>query len=244
MAALRRLGLLGGMSWESTAIYYRGLNQGVRDRVGGGHSAPLLLWSCDFAEIIALQTAGRWDEAGAILADAARSLKAGGAEAIMICCNTMHEVADAITASTSVPLLHIADAAGGVLATRGVKRPLLLGTRYTMEMSFVSGRLSERYGLEVVIPAPQDRADLQRVIYDELCVGVVSAQSRAWLIDLIERQRLQGADSVILGCTELGLLVKQADLPILVCDTAEAHVAMALDFILADAVKDGAARAA
>ena len=234
MARLRTLGLLGGMSWESTAIYYRALNEGVRDRVGGLHSAPLRMWSCDFAEVAALQTAGQWAEAGAILADAARALEASGAEAIMICCNTMHEVAGAVAEATSVPLIHIADATGIALAAHGVRRPLLLGTRYTMDMAFISGPLATRFDLETTTPDEVDRTALHTLIYDELCQGVLTPVARAWLIALIEKGVANDADSVILGCTELGLLVRQGDVSVPLCDTATAHIVAALDFITAD----------
>lgn len=230
---MRTLGLLGGMSWESTATYYRLLNQGVAQRLGGLHSAPLLLHSVDFAPVAALQSAGDWSGAAQLLADAACGLQRAGAQGLVLATNTMHKVADEIEAASGLPLLHIADATGAALQAAGVQHAALLGTRFTMEDdSIVRARLQRRFGLDISVPQAQDRALLQRVIYDELCRGVVLAASRDAVLALIDRQRAQGAQAVILGCTEIGLLIDAACSPLPVFDTTALHAAAALNWIL------------
>lgn len=229
---MRTLGLLAGMSWESTAIYYRRLNELVRDRRGGLHSAELLMRSVDFAPIAALQAANDWGRLTAMMVDAARRLEAGGAEAVMICSNTMHRMADAVAAAIEVPLLHIGDATAVAIKAAGSVRPLLLGTRFTMEGDFYRGRLRDRHGLEVLLPDAAARALVNRVIYDELCVGVVSDASRAAYLEIVERAIADGADGVIFGCTEVGLLIGGCDLGVPCFDTAELHCAAGVDFML------------
>ncbi|MER6299294.1 aspartate/glutamate racemase family protein [Kitasatospora sp. NPDC001539] len=229
---MRTLGLIGGMSWESTAEYYRLLNELTRDRLGGLHSARLVLHSVDFAEIERLQTAGRWEEAGSVLARAARSLEAAGADLLLICTNTMHKVADQVAAAVSVPLLHLADATAQAVRAAGVRRVGLLGTAFTMEQDFYRGRLAS-HGLEVLVPEEDARALVHRVIYEELCVGIVREESRAAYRRVIGDLVAAGAEGVILGCTEIELLVRPEDSPVAVFPTtrlhAEAAVAAALD---------------
>ncbi len=228
----RPLGLLGGMSWESTAEYYRLLNQGVAARLGGLHSAPLLLHSVDFAEIAARQQAGDWAGAGAQLAEAARGLERAGAAALLLCTNTMHHVADTIEAAVSIPLLHIVDPTGEALRGAGIRRAGLLGTRFTMELPFWQARLRERHDVEVLVPEPDDRALVHRVIYEELCRGVVDAESRAAYRAVMARLAARGAEGIILGCTEITLLVSAADTPLPVFDTTALHAAAGVAYLL------------
>jgi aspartate racemase len=232
---MRTLGVLGGMSWESTAVYYRLINQGVSQHLGGLHSAPLLLHSVDFAPLAAQQAAGDWAGAAATLGAAAAGLKRAGAQALVLATNTMHKLAAEIEACGGMPLLHIADATGTALRAAGVQRAALLGTRFTMEdAAIVIDPLAQRHGLQVLVPDDDDRALLHRVIYDELCRGVISNASRAAVVAVIERQRAAGAQAVILGCTEITLLVDQACSPLPVFDTTALHCAAAVDWILAD----------
>lgn len=229
---MRTIGLIGGMSWESTAEYYRLANELVRERLGGLHSARLVLASVDFAEIERLQVAGDWDEAGRRLSDEARRLEAAGADFLVLCTNTMHKVAPAIEAAVSVPLLHLADATAKAVRRAGVVRVGLLGTAFTMEQDFYVGRLRAA-GLDVVIPEAADRELVHRVIFDELCLGVASAESRRAYREVIDRLVASGAEGVILGCTEIELLIGQGDSPVPVfpttCLHVEAAVARALD---------------
>jgi len=231
---MRTLGLIGGMSWESTAIYYRYLNELARDRLGGLHSARLVLWSVDFAEIAELQHAGDWDAAGRILADAARRLEAAGAEVLVLCTNTMHLLSPTLEAAVGIPLLHIADVTGAALAGAGRKRPLLLATRFTMEHAFYRDRLWKRHGQAAMIPDEADRALVHGIIYDELCRGVVRPESHRACLDVIDRLRGQGADSVILGCTEITMLVGQGDLDLPVFDTTRLHAEAAMRFMIGE----------
>ncbi|MBE0546942.1 MAG: aspartate/glutamate racemase family protein [Rubrivivax sp.] len=229
----RTLGILGGMSWESTAVYYRLLNQGVARRLGGLHSASLLLHSVDFAPVAALQAAGEWDRAAQLLATAAAGLRRAGAQALVLATNTMHKVAERIEAASGLPLLHIADATGAALQAGGVQHAALLGTRFTMEdPAIVRTRLAQRFGLHVSVPGDEDRALMHRVIYDELCRGVVSAASRSAVLAIIERQRARGAQAVVLGCTEVGLLIKAEDSPLPVFDTTGLHADAAVRWLL------------
>jgi aspartate racemase len=230
---MRTIGLLGGMSWESSALYYRLANEIVRDRLGGLHSAHCVLYSVDFAGIAAMQRSGSWDAAAAELAEAARGLESAGADMVLLCTNTMHKVADQVQASLRVPLLHIADTTAAAVATAGLGRVGLLGTAFTMEQSFYSDRLAT-HGLEVVVPGPEDRALVHRVIYDELCLGIVSDASRSDYQAVIGRLVGDGAEGVLLACTEIELLIAAGDSPVPVFPTTQLHVAAAVDLALAD----------
>ena len=230
---MRMLGIIGGMSWESTAVYYRLLNQGVALRLGGLHSARLLLHSVDFAPVAALQLAGDWDQASDLLLHAAQGLQRAGAQGLLVATNTMHRVADRLEATTGLPLLHIADATGAALQAAGLQRAALLGTRFTMEDDrIVRARLQQRFGLLVQVPGAEDRTRMHRVIYEELCRGVVNAASRDAVVAMIERQRSEGAQAVILGCTEIGLLIDATCSPLPVFDTTVLHAAAAVDWML------------
>ncbi|MER7579026.1 aspartate/glutamate racemase family protein [Kitasatospora sp. NPDC097691] len=230
---MKTIGLIGGMSWESTAEYYRLINELTRDRLGGLHSARLVLHSVDFADIEHLQTAGRWDEAGEVLAAAARSLEAAGADLLLICTNTMHKVAGHVAAAVSVPLLHLADATADAVRAAGLRRVGLLGTAFTMEQDFYRGRLTSG-GLDVLVPDTGARALVHRVIYEELCVGVVREESRAAYRRVIEDLVAAGAEGIVLGCTEIELLVRQEDSPVPVFPTARLHAEAAVAAALAD----------
>ena len=223
---MKTIGLIGGMSWESTMTYYREINEAVKARLGGLHSAKVLLYSVDFAEIEACQAEGRWEDSGAILLDAARRLEAAGADFLVICTNTMHKVAPQIAAGISIPLLHIADATAEVLRAAGIVRAALLGTKYTMEQRFYRERL-EAAGIEVCVPEAEDRALVNRVIYEELCRGVISEASRRDFARIIGEMAARGAQGVVLGCTEIGLLVSGNDVALPVFDTALIHAQLA-----------------
>ncbi len=234
---MRTLGMLGGMAWPSTAEAYRLLNLEVQRRLGGGHSASLVIWSVDFAEIHALQDAGDWDEAGRVLADAARRLEDAGAEGLLLCTNTMHRVAPAIEAATTIPLLHIADATAAAIRRDGVERVGLLGTAFTMEGEFYRGRLAD-HGLDVLVPEDADRALVHGVIYDELVHGEVRDASRAAYQQVVDRLVERGAEGVIAGCTEIELLLGPDDVDVAWYPTTRIHVLDAVDWILgADAVR-------
>lgn len=223
------IGVLGGMSWESSAEYYRLLNEEVRDRLGGLHSARVLLASVDFADIEALQRTGDWEAAGALLGAAARGLHAGGAELIVLATNTMHRVADAVEAATPLPFLHIADPTGSALVAAGVGRVGLVGTRYTMEGDFYSGRLAESFGLEVIVPEEPERTRVHEIIYGELVLGRCEPASREAYRAAMQRLAERGAEGIVFGCTEIGLLVGPADSPVPVFDTTRLHVTAAVD---------------
>ncbi|MGY2992470.1 aspartate/glutamate racemase family protein [Mesorhizobium sp. URHB0026] len=230
---MKTLGLLGGMSWESTAIYYRLLNEIVRERLGGLHSARLLLWSFDFAEIAERQHDGDWDGAGALLIDAAHKLEAGGAEGLLLCTNTMHRLADQVQAAVSIPLIHIADATAATVRRAGLRRPALLATRFTMEQDFYKGRLADKYGLSPVVPDSAGRDMVHRVIYEELCQGIVTEASKAAYVAEANRlRRDEAADSLIMGCTEITMLIGQEDFDIPVFDTTRIHAEAAVEFAL------------
>jgi aspartate racemase len=238
---MKTLGVLGGMSWESTATYYRLINQGVALRLGGLHSADLRLHSVDFAPVAALQLAGDWDACAAELAAAAAGLRLAGAQALVLATNTMHKVAPQIEAVGGLPLLHIADATGRALQAAGVTHTALLGTRFTMEDDrIVRGRLVQGFGLQVSVPPADDRALLHRVIYEELCRGTINPVSRTALVALIERLRQRGAQAVVLGCTEICLLIDAACSPLPVFDTTALHAAAAVDWMLDDKADDPA----
>jgi aspartate racemase len=226
------IGLIGGLSWESSAQYYRILNETMRERLGPLHSARCLMWSFDFAEIEALQLAERWDDATALMIDAAQRLERGGVDLLLICSNTMHRMADAVAAAVTVPLLHIADPTAERIRAGGLRRVGLLGTAFTMEQDFYKGRLKERFGLDVLVPDPDDRALVHRVIYDELVQGRVEAVSREAYRSVIGRLVECGAEAVILGCTEIMLLVQDKDSPVPLFDTTRIHVEAAAELAL------------
>lgn len=225
---MKTIGLLGGMSWESTQTYYRLINEGVKSRLGGLHSAKLVLYSVDFAEIEALQHQGDWPATARILSGAALSLENAGADFLMIGTNTMHKVAPEIEEAINIPLLHIADATAKVLTQDNIQRVGLLGTRFTMEQAFYRERL-EAAGIEVVTPDAPQRAEVHRVIYEELCQGEIQAASRETYLAVINSLAEQGAQAVILGCTEIGLLIKQTDTPVPLYDTTAIHTAQAVN---------------
>jgi aspartate racemase len=229
---MRQLGILGGMSWESTASYYRLLNQGVRERLGGLHSAPVLLHSVDFAEIAELQRRGDWQVAAALLASAAQGLQGAGATALLLATNTMHKVAPALEAALDIPLLHIVDAVGLTLQRQGVKRAALLGTRFTMQEAFYRQRLVERFAIEVIIPTPTQITEIDRVIFAELCLGQFLAPARDFYLNCLRTLQAQGAEVAILGCTEIGLLLDGLDAPLPLLDSTDVHVAMGLEWML------------
>ena len=224
---MKKIGLLGGMSWESTALYYRLINEETKRRLGGLHSAPIVMVSVDFQELEEMQHAGDWAAIARILAGKAAQVEAAGAELLLICTNTMHLVADEISAAVSIPLLHIADATASVINEAGVKSVGLLGTKFTMEKDFYRGRLMER-GLEVVVPSPADRDVVHRVIYEELCLGRIKDDSRAEYLRIIDDLRQRGAEAVIEGCTEIGLLVKQEHTDVSLFDTTAIHAHQAV----------------
>ena len=228
---MRRIGLIGGMSWESTAEYYRLLNEGVRKRLGGLHSAECLVYSVDFARIEALQVNGEWDEAGAQLAAAARRLEGAGAELLLLCTNTMHIVAEQVQEAVGIPLLHLADVTAAAVTRSRQQTVGLLGTAFTMDQAYYRERLESR-GLKVLVPEPDDRQLVHRVIYNELCVGVVSDSSRRAYLELIDRLVEGGAQGVILGCTEIELLVDQSNTDVALFPTTTLHVEAALDIAL------------
>ena len=230
---MKTLGLIGGMSWESTVPYYRIINERVRERLGGLHSAKLLLHSVDFAGIEALQQRGDWETAGAQLADIARGLRLAGAEGIVLCTNTMHLVAPAVEAAIEIPLLHIADATAARIREAGLVRVALLGTRFTMEQAFYRERI-EAAGIEVMTPDAAQRECVHRVIYDELCLGRIVDASRDEYRAIIAGLVVDGAQGVILGCTEIGLLVGEGDAEVLLFDTARIHAEAAADWALMD----------
>ncbi|MEV6162020.1 aspartate/glutamate racemase family protein [Streptomyces sp. NPDC052052] len=229
---MKRIGLIGGMSWESTAEYYRLLNEFTRDRLGGFHSARCVLYSVDFAEIEELQVQGRWEEAGEILAAAARSVENAGADMVLICTNTMHKVAGQVAAAVAVPLLHLADATADAVRAAGLRKVGLLGTAFTMEQDFYRARL-ETGGLEVCVPNAEDRALVHRVIYDELCLGRVRGESRKEYQRVIGNLVEAGAEGIILGCTEIELLIKAEDSPVPVFPTTRLHAEAAVHAALA-----------
>ncbi|MEO9529905.1 aspartate/glutamate racemase family protein [Roseibium sp.] len=229
---MKTIGLLGGMSWESTAVYYQVLNRMARERLGGLHSAKCLVWSFDFAEIEAAQASGDWDAATGMMVAAARNLERGGADCLVICTNTMHKMADEVQAAISIPLLHIADATAPAILQAGCRAPLLLATAYTMEQDFYKGHLKRAHGIDVRVPATCDRADLHRIIYEELCRGEIRATSRETYLEVVRKEAIKGADGVIFGCTEIGLLVKADDFEVPAFDTTALHAAAALDFAL------------
>jgi aspartate racemase len=230
---MKTIGLIGGMSWESSLEYYRLVNEGVKAKLGGLHSAKCLMVSVDFAEIEVLQREGRWADSAHVMALAAQSLERGGADFVVICTNTMHKVADYMQARIGIPILHIADATAGRVKADGLSRIGLLGTRFTMEEDFYKGRLIAKFGLDVVIPNADERETVHRVIYDELCLGQTLAASRAKFAAVIEHLVESGAQGIILGCTEIGLLVHAQDSRVPLFDTTRIHAQAAVAFALA-----------
>jgi len=229
---MKTIALLGGMSWESTASYYRIINEEIKHRLGGLHSAQIVLYSLDFQEIEGLQHRGRWEEAADILVEGARRIESAGADFLLICTNTMHKVAGRVESGVGIPLLHIADATGQQIRTRGFAKVALLGTRFTMEQAFYRGRLEERFDLEVLVPDEAERGLVHRVIYDELCLGSIRQASRERFVGIIGGLSDRGAEAVILGCTEIALLVDQKDSPIPLLDTTRIHAIGAVDMAL------------
>ena len=229
---MKTIGLIGGMSWESTVPYYRQINETIRKRLGGLHSAKIVLYSVDFHDIERLQHAGDWDAAGSALALAARALEAAGADFLVLCTNTMHKVAPAIEAAVAIPLFHIADPTADEIREAGFSSVGLLGTRFTMEQDFYRERLRERHGLKVLVPPPDDRAVIHRVIYDELCLGKIVPESRSAYRRVMAALEARGAQAIILGCTEISLLVDQADATVPLFDTTAIHACRAAEFAL------------
>ena len=229
---MKTIGILGGMSWESTALYYRLINEGVRDRLGGLHSAAILLDSVDFAPLEELQAQGDWPGIGRILSDKAARLQTAGAEGAVLATNSMHEVARSIEEAIDVPFLHIADATGAVLKRKGLKTVGLLGTRFTMERAFYTGRLEERFGISTIVPEVPERETVHRIIYEELCRGLIVDSSRQAYLDIMDELVSRGAQAVVLGCTEIGLLVREGDTDIPLYDTARIHVEAVVDWML------------
>lgn len=229
---MRTIGLIGGMSWESTAEYYRVINEETRRRRGGLHSAPCVLYSVDFAEVERMQAEGRWDDAAEVLVSAGRALERAGADFAVLCTNTMHKVADRLESDLDIPLLHLADATAAAVLAAGFDRVGLLGTAFTMEQAFYRDRLAS-HGIDVLVPNADDRALVHRVIYDELCLGVVRDDSRAAYRRIIEGLAGAGARGVVLGCTEIELLVTASDSPVPVFPTARLHAVAAVERALA-----------
>lgn len=230
--AMKTIGLLGGMSWESTSGYYRAINQGVRERLGGLHSARIAMYSVDFEPLEQWQHAGDWDAIAAELTGAALSVQAAGAGCLLICTNTMHKVAPQIGQSLDIPLLHIADATAEVLLSQHIRRIGLLGTAFTMEQDFYRGRLTGEYGIEVLTPGPADRQQVHRIIYEELCLGQTDEHSRQVFLRIIDSLAREGAQGVILGCTEIGMLVRQLDTAVPLFDTTAIHAEKAVKWAL------------
>ena len=229
---MKTIGLIGGMSWESTVLYYQSINVQVKARCGGLHSAKILLHSFDFDEIERYQRLGEWGRAGEVLASAGRALAQAGADFLVLCTNTMHKVAPQIEASCPIPLLHIADATAASIKRAGIETVGLLGTQFTMEQDFYVGRLREKHGLNVLVPEPEARAGIHRIIYDELCLGVVEAPSRAFYRQAIADLAGRGAQGIVFGCTEITMLVGQGDSPVTVFDTTQIHAHAAVDLAL------------
>jgi aspartate racemase len=231
---MKTIGMIGGMSWESSIEYYRLINETVREKLGGLHSAKSLMYSFDFAEIETLQRQGRWAEATELMVEVARTLQMAGADLIIICTNTMHLMADEVDKSIEIPLLHIADAAAQAVKEQGLEKVGLLGTRFTMEQEFYRGRLVEKHGLQVLIPDQAGRELVHRVIYDELVLGVIDPASKTRYLEIITDLVSRGAEGIILGCTEIGLLVKERDAPVALFDTTVIHAVAAAEYAIQD----------
>ena len=229
---MKTIGMIGGMSWESSLEYYRIINEAVMEQLGDLHSAKSLMYSVDFAEIEVLQREGRWQEATQAMIDDAQAVEAGGADFLIICTNTMHKMADDVQRSIAIPLLHIADATAEAIQARGLQRVGLLGTRFTMEQDFYRGRLVEKYALDVLVPESADREIVHRVIYDELVLGKIESDSKVEYLRIIAALAQAGAEGIILGCTEIGLLVSQADCSLPLFDTTRIHALAAVKYAL------------
>jgi len=229
---MKTIGMIGGMSWESSIEYYRIINQAVREKLGGLHSAKSIMVSVEFAEIEMLQHQNNWDELAKIMINAARGLERGGADFVIICTNTMHKLYDEVQQAIKIPMLNIADATAQKIKIEGIDRIALLGTRFTMEEDFYKGRLVENYGLEVMTPSPEQMETVHRVIYDELCAGIIKPDSKQRYAAIIQDMVAEGAGGVILGCTEIGLLVQPEDSPVSLFDTTEIHARAAVDYAL------------
>lgn len=228
---MKTIGLIGGLSWESTAYYYRYINQGIQDRLGGLHSAKCLLYSFDFEEVVQLQKAGQWQEAAALLAEAAVKLEAGGCDVILICTNTMHTVAEEVQRAVSIPLLHIIEVTANEVKRQSIRKVGLLGTQYTMEQPFYREHL-EQLGIETIVPEEADRCRVHEIIFGELCRGELKPSSKAEYLRIIEKLLAQGAEGIILGCTEIPLLLQNRDSPVPFFDTTYLHAIAAVDFAL------------
>jgi aspartate racemase len=229
---MKTIGLIGGLSWESSLEYYRLINESVKAKLGGFHSAKILLYSFNFAEIEVLQQQGQWDQATQMVLEAAQSLEQGGADFILICSNTMHKMAEAIAQQRQIPLLHIADATAEKITAQGIKTVGLLGTRFTMGQEFYRGRLTEKYGLTVLIPEVGDRDTIHQVIYEELCLGTINPDSKQRYQEIIKTLVAAGAEAIILGCTEIMLLIQPADSPVPIFDTTAIHAEAAVIYAL------------
>jgi len=232
---MQTIGLLGGMSWESSAVYYKLINEGVRAQLGGLHSAKIVLWSAEFQDVASKQAAGDWQALRELMIDGARALERAGADMLLICTNTMHKLADDVAAAISIPIVHIADIAAAAIKATPSRRPLLLATRFTMEEAFYRGRMLDRHELDLVRPTAEEERIVHDIIYRELCQGVVEPASKAQCMAIIDAARARGADGVILGCTELDLLLSQADSDLPVFDTTALHAQAAVDRALAPA---------
>jgi aspartate racemase len=229
---MKTIGLIGGMSWESSIEYYRIINETVRARLGGLHSAKSIMYSVDFAEIETLQQQGKWDEATDLMIDAAQRIERGGADFVIICTNTMHKMADEVQNHIQIPLLHIADATAEKIKAHGLKKIGLLGTRFTMEEDFYRGRLTEKQGLEVIIPTERERDIVHRVIFDELCLGEIKEPSKEQYVRIMDHLVRDGAEGIILGCTEISLLIQEEDSQIPLFDTTKIHAMAAVEYAL------------
>jgi aspartate racemase len=232
---MKTIGLIGGMSWESSLLYYQIINQRVKEKLGGHHSAKSLMYSVDFHEIKTLQHQGKWDDATKIMIDSAQKLEAGGADLLVICTNTMHKMAKEVEESVSIPLLHIADSTAHTIVKDGLKKVALLGTAFTMEQDFYKGRLVEKFGLEVIVPDETERMVIHDIIYQELCLGIINEESRQSYIKIINNLSRQGAEAIILGCTEITLLISQHHCSIPIYDTTRIHAESAVDYALREA---------
>ncbi len=231
---MKTIGLIGGMSWESTVGYYTAINEGIKQKLGGLHSADLVIYSVDFAPVAAMQSSGDWVAAGKAMADAARRLEDSGADCVLIGANTMHKVAPEVREAIQIPLLHIADATADVLSENGLKTAGLLGTAFTMEQDFYRGKLEKDHGLNVLIPDERDRETVHRIIYEELCLGKLETSSKNEFLRIIDGFAARGAEGVILGCTEIGMLVGQADTGVRLFDTTAIHAAKAVEFAISE----------
>ncbi|MBL4278786.1 aspartate/glutamate racemase family protein [Vibrio fluvialis] len=229
---MKTIGMIGGMSWESTLSYYKAINEGIKAALGGLNSAQICLYSVNFEPIEKLQHEGKWDETAQLLVQAAKSVEAAGADFLLICTNTMHKVAPEIEAQISIPILHIADATAKQLQQDGIERVGLLGTRFTMEQEFYKGRLQQQFGIDVLIPDAEQRQQVHRVIYEELCLGTIRPESRAQYVEIVEDLHRRGAQAVILGCTEIALLIQQHDTDVPLYDTTKIHAEQAVQLAL------------